>query len=296
MKGIKKIIIKVIKRGIFLSIGSLLAAIGLELFLIPNNIIDGGVIGISIMSSYLTNLPIGLFILGLNIPFLLLAYNYIGLTFVISTLYSVSTLALFTTLLHPVPGITGDLLLASIFGGIVLGIGVGTVLRFAGSLDGTEILALIYGPRFGFSVGEVVMFFNIFIMGSAGVVFGWDRAMYSMLTYFVAYKAIDIVVEGLKESKSAMIISEKSGEISTSIIYRLGRPVTHLYGKGGYNQEDKEILYCVVNRLELAKLKNIVLEIDPNAFLAIEEVHDVLGGRFSKRAIHQRLKKFSAAN
>jgi uncharacterized membrane-anchored protein YitT (DUF2179 family) len=262
----------------------------LEFFLIPNKVIDGGIIGISILTSYLTNLPIGLFIVGLNLPFLLLAYNYIGLTFVISTVYSVATLALFTTLFHPIPGITGDLLLASVFGGIVLGIGVGIVLRFAGSLDGTEILALIYGPKFGFSVGEVVMFFNIFIMSSAGLVFGWDRAMYSILTYFVAYKTIDIVVEGLKESKSAMIISDQSEEISVSIMHRLGRPVTHFYGKGGYSQNAKEILYCVVNRLEVAKLKNIVSEIDPGAFLAIEEVHDVMGGKFSKRAIHQKIK------
>ncbi|HOV80237.1 MAG TPA: YitT family protein [Bacillota bacterium] len=290
MKEVKKKIIKVLKRGFFLSAGSFMAAAGLELFLIPNKIIDGGVIGISILTSYLTDLPIGLFIFGLNVPFLLLAYNYIGFTFVMSTLYSVSTLALFTAFLHPVQHITDDLLLACVFGGIVLGIGVGTVLRFAGSLDGTEILALIYGPRFGFSVGEVVMVFNIFIMSGAGLVFGWDRAMYSVLTYFVAYKTIDIVVEGLKESKSAMIISDKSEEISTSIIYRLGRPVTHLYGKGGYTREDKEILYCVVTRLELAKLKNIVSEIDRNAFLAVEEVHDVMGGKFSKRAIHQKIK------
>jgi uncharacterized membrane-anchored protein YitT (DUF2179 family) len=290
MEVITKTIFKIVKRGFFLTTGSLLAAAGLEFFLIPNSVIDGGIIGISILTSYLTNLPIGLFIVGLNLPFLLLAYNYIGLTFVISTVYSVTALAFFTTLFHPIPGITGDLLLASVFGGIVLGIGVGIVLRFAGSLDGTEILALIYGPKLGFTVGEVVMFFNIFIMSSAGLVFGWDRAMYSLLTYFVAYKTIDIVVEGLKESKSAMIISDNSGEISISIMNRLGRPVTLFYGKGGYSHDEKEILYCVINRLEVAKLKKIVSEIDPMAFLAIEEVNDVMGGRFSKRAIHQKIK------
>lgn len=290
MKVITKTILKIVKRGFFLTIGSLLAAAGLEFFLIPNSVIDGGIIGISILTSYLANLPIGLFIVGLNLPFLLLAYNYIGLTFVFSTVYSVSILALFTTVFHPIPSVTGDLLLASVFGGIVLGTGVGIVLRAGGSLDGTEILALIYGPKLGFTVGEVVMFFNIFIMSSAGLVFGWDRAMYSILTYFVAYKTIDIVVEGLKESKSAMIISDQSDEISASIMSRLGRPVTHFYGKGGYSNNEKEILYCVVNRLEVAKLKNIVSEIDPLAFLAIEEVNDVMGGKFSKRAIHQKIK------
>lgn len=282
----KRYVLRFIKRAIFLTIGSLIAAAGLELFIIPNKLVDGGIIGISIMASYLTQLPLAWFIIGLNIPFLALGYFHIGKTFSISTLYAVLALSYFTTILHSVPVFTDDLLLATVFGGIVLGIGVGLILRYGGSLDGTEITALILSPRFCFSVGEVVMFFNIFILGSAGFVFGWERAMYSLIAYFVAYKTIDVVIAGVDESKSVMIMSEKSEEISEAILQRLGRGVTHFYAKGGYTQEDKEVLYCVVTRLELAKLKNLIFEHDPEAFVAIEEVHDVHGGRFKKKAIH----------
>ncbi|SHE87553.1 YitT family protein [Desulforamulus putei] len=279
------------KRAVFLTLGALITAVGLELFLIPNKLVDGGIIGISIMASYLTKLPLAVFIVGLNIPFLILGYLHIGKTFALSTLYSVSALAYFTTLLHPFPAFTNDILLGTVFGGIVLGIGVGLILRYGGSLDGTEITALIISPRFCFSVGEVVMFFNIFILGSAGFVFGWENAMYSLIAYFIAYKTIDLVLEGFDESKSVMIISDRSQEISEAILHRLGRGVTHFYAKGGFTQEDKEVLYCVVTRLEISKLRNIVYDFDPEAFLAIEEVHDVQGGRFKKKAIHGKHTK-----
>lgn len=287
----KKNIMRFLKRALFLTIGALITAVGLELFLIPNKLVDGGIIGVSIMASHLTKFSLAFYIVVLNLPFLVLGYLHIGKTFAISTLYAVSALAYFTTILHPVPGFTNDLLLATVFGGIVLGIGVGLILRYGGSLDGTEITALILGPKLAFSVGEVVMFFNIFILGSSGFIFGWDRAMYSLITYFIAYKTIDIVIEGLNESKSVMIISENSDQISEAILHRLGRGVTHFYAKGGYTQDDKEVLYCVVTRLEIAKLKNIVLEIDDAAFIAIEEVHDVQGGRFRKKAIHGKAPK-----
>lgn len=279
-------IIKIIKSFIFLTIGAVIAAAGLEFFLIPNKLVDGGIIGLSIMASYLFKLPLYWFIIGLNVPFLILGYLHIGKTFAFSTLYSVLALAYFTTLFHPIPAFTDDLLLVTVFGGVVVGIGVGLILRYGGSLDGTEITALLLGPKLSFSVGEVVMFFNIFILGGAGFVFGWERAMYSLIAFFVAYKSIDIVIEGLNESKSVMIISDKSDEISDAILQRLGRGVTHFYAKGGYSQENKEVLYCVITRLELSKLRNIIFEIDPDAFIAIEEVHDVQGGRFKKRAIH----------
>lgn len=282
----KRVYLMWLKRAIFLTFGALITAAGLELFLIPNRLVDGGIIGISIMASYLTNLPLPWFVIGLNLPFLIMGYFHIGKTFAVSTLYALSAMSYFTTILHPVPVFTEDLLLATVFGGIVLGIGVGLILRYGGSLDGTEITALLLSPKLSFSVGEVVMFFNIFILGSAGFVYGWERAMYSLIAYFVAYKTIDIVIAGLDESKSVMIMSEKSEEISEAILHRLGRGVTHFYAKGGYTQEDKEVLYCVVTRLEMSKLKNLVLDFDPEAFIAIEEVHEVEGGRFKKKAIH----------
>ncbi|MEA4925500.1 MAG: YitT family protein [Syntrophomonadaceae bacterium] len=275
----------IIVRFVVLTLGALMAAVGLELFLIPNKLIDGGIVGISILASYLSNYPLGLFIVGLNIPFIILGHFRIGKTFTFSTIYAVSALAFFTTKFIPVPAFTEDLLLVTIFGGIMLGAGVGLILRSEGSLDGTEVIALLLSPRISISVGEIVMIINFFILGSSGFVFGWENAMYSLITYFVAFKTIDLVMGGIDESKSIMIMSEKSSEISEAIVHQLGKGVTHFYAKGGFSETDKEVLYCVVSRLELSKLKSIVHEYDPEAFMTIEVVQDVHGGRFNKRAI-----------
>ncbi|MTV48629.1 DUF2179 domain-containing protein [Heliobacillus mobilis] len=282
----KQSLTKIIKRSLFLALGALLVSVALEIFLVPNEIIDGGVIGISIILSAVFKVPLGVFIFALNLPFLIIAYKQIGKTFTLSTLYSVACLALFVHFIHGTPLLTKDLLLASVFGGIILGIGVGIILRYSGSLDGTEILAIILTRRIAFSVGEIIMFFNLFILGSAGFVFGWEQAMYSLIAYFVAFKTIDIVLEGFDESKSVTIISSNPTEIAEAIMARLGRGVTYLFGKGGFTGEEKEILYCVVTRLEIAKLREIVLEIDPDAFVAVEHVAEVMGGRFAKKAIH----------
>lgn len=286
MTGKNKYIWKTVKKYTFLLLGAIFASIGLEIFLVPNNIIDGGVIGISIVSSHLTKLPLGIFIFVLNLPFLVLGYKQIGKTFVISTIFSVTVLSIGVTVLHPVPGITKDVLLASVFGGIILGLGVGLIIRYGGSLDGTEIVAIILDKRTGFSIGEIVLFFNIFILSSAGFVFGWDKAMYSLIAYFIAFKVIDITVEGLEESKAVIIVSEQPEEIAEILMARLGRGVTVLDGKGAYSGDSKGVLYCVITRLEIAKLKSIVEENDSNAFVTFSDVHEVMGGRFKKRAIH----------
>jgi len=271
---------------LFLFIGSILSAIGLEIFLIPNNIIDGGVVGISIMLSHISQYPLGVFIFALNIPFLILGYKHIGKTFVLSTLFSICSLSVWVTLLHPIPGLTQDLLLSAVFGGIILGIGVGLIIRYGGSLDGTEIIAIILDKKTGFSVGEIVMFFNLFILTSAGLIFGWDKAMYSLIAYFIAFKMIDITIEGLEETKAVFVISERSEIIAEKVMARLGRGVTFLKGKGGYSGEERDVLYLVVTRLEVSKLKNIIDEIDDKAFVTISEVHEVMGGRLKKQAIH----------
>ncbi|MFX4262714.1 YitT family protein [Pelotomaculum propionicicum] len=282
----KNMVFRIIKKYFFLMVGAVLASVGLEIFMVPNNIIDGGIVGISIISSTLTNLPLGAFIFFLNLPFLFIGYKQIGKTFVISTLFSVTVLSIGVTILHPIPGLTKDVLLAAVFGGIVLGLGVGLIIRYGGSLDGTEIVAIILDKRTGFSIGEIVMFFNIFILSSAGLFFGWDKAMYSLLAYFIAFKMIDITVEGLDESKAVMIVSEKPEQIAEMLMARLGRGVTFLDGRGGYSGESKSVLYSVITRLEIAKLKAIVDEVDEGAFITISDVHEVMGGRFKKRAIH----------
>ncbi|MDF2719566.1 MAG: hypothetical protein K0R28_6491, partial [Paenibacillus sp.] len=170
--------IQIARRAVFIFLGAALVSVGLEIFLVPNNIIDGGVVGISIICQHLTGLPLGMFLTLINLPFLLLGYKQIGKTFAISTLYGVIVMSIGTALLHPVEPLTIDPLLAAVFGGIILGIGVGIVIRVGGSLDGTEIVAILLNKKSPFSVGEIVMFFNFFILGSAGFVFGWDRAMY----------------------------------------------------------------------------------------------------------------------
>ncbi|OCT14539.1 hypothetical protein A8709_27085 [Paenibacillus pectinilyticus] len=277
---------KFARRIFFMIIGTILVSIGLEIFLVPNHIIDGGIVGISIILSHLSGFPIGIFLVLLNLPFVVLGYKQIGKTFAISTTFSVILMSIGTSLLHPVQAITIDPLLAAVFGGIILGIGVGLVIRSGGSLDGTEIVAILFSKKMPFSVGEIVMFFNFFILASAGFVFGWDRAMYSLIAYFIAFKMIDITIEGLDQSKSVWIISDEYQKIGDSITSRLGRGVTYLNGEGAFTGDDKKVIFSVITRLEEAKLKSIVDDLDPRAFLAIGNIHDVKGGRFKKKDIH----------
>jgi uncharacterized membrane-anchored protein YitT (DUF2179 family) len=277
---------KLALRATLITFGAILMAVGLEIFLVPNNVIDGGIAGISIMASHLTGLSLGIFLFVLNLPFIFIGYKQIGKTFAISTLYGIIILSIATTLLHPVPPFTDDLLLATVFGGIFIGVGIGMVIRSGGSLDGTEILAILSNSKLPFSVGEIIMFFNIFILGAAGFVFTWDRAMYSLIAYFIAYKTIDLTITGLEESKSAWIISENHKEIGEAILHRLGRGVTYLKGEGAYTGDEKGVVFCVITRLEEAKLKDIVDEFDASAFLAIADIAEVKGGRFKKRGIH----------
>ncbi|WP_408606679.1 YitT family protein [Domibacillus epiphyticus] len=277
---------KLLKRTLFIFIGAILMAVGIEIFLVPNSIMDGGIVGISIILSNLTGVKLGLFLFLLNIPFFFLGYKQIGKTFALSTIYGIAVLSVAASLLHPVAAVTEDPLLAAVFGGLALGAGVGIVIRYGGSLDGTEILAILFNKKLPFSVGEVVMFFNLFIFTWGGFVFGWDRAMYSVLAYFIAFKTIDVVIQGLDESKSAWIISDKYQEIGEAIIARLGRGVTYLNGEGAYTGDDKKVIFCVINRLEEAKLKSIVEDMDEGAFLAVGDIAEVRGGRFKKKDIH----------
>lgn len=274
------------RRIFFIVLGAGLVGVALEIFLVPNQIIDGGITGLSIMSSHLSGVPIGIFLTLLNLPFLIIGYRTIGKTFALSTLLGVVVLSIATTLLHPVEAFTGDTFLAAIFGGIILGAGTGIVIRSGGSLDGTEIVAILFNKKTPFSVGETVMFINFFILGSAGFVYTWDRAMYSLIAYYIAFKVIDLTIEGLNESKSCWIISDNFREIGDAIVDRLGRGVTLLHGEGGYTGDQKKVIFVVITRLEEAKLKSIVTELDPVAFLAVGNIHDVKGGRFKKKDIH----------
>lgn len=277
---------KVIFRTIAITIGAILMATGLEIFLVPNHVIDGGITGISIMLAHLTGWKLGIFLFILNLPFVYLGYKQMGKTFAISTVYGIIVLSIFVSFFHPIPAFTEDILLATVFGGMILGIGVGVVIRNGGALDGTEILALVITKKLPFSVGQIIMFINVFILGAAGFVFSWDRAMYSLLAYVIASKAIDTVVAGLEESKSVWIISDMAEEIGNAINARLGRGVTYIKGQGAFTGDDKKVIFSIITRLEESKLNTIVEDIDPTAFFAIADISEVRGGRFKKKDIH----------
>ena len=272
---------EIITNIIFCTLGAFLAAFALEGFLVPNEIIDGGIVGISIMASYVTHINLGILLIGLNIPFVLLALNEFGKRFVIMAFYSVGMLALFVNILRDTK-VTDDPVLSALFGGGILGAGVGLVLKNNACMDGTEILAMKISRKYPYSVGEIIMFINVFIFASAGFLYGWEQAMYSTFTYLIAYRAIDTVVQGLSEEKSIRIITDKGQELGDAIIKNLNKTVTYIDAQGGYSKAKKTMVYCVVPRIELYKLKELVASIDKDAFLSTENVHEVYGKRYKK--------------
>lgn len=277
---------RIVIRFALITLGALIMAVGLERVLIPNHLIDGGVTGIAMMASHITGISLGLFLFLFNLPFLYLGYKQIGKSFAISVAYGIVVLSIATTLFPHGHAITNDTLLATVLGGIMLGIGVGISIRAGGCLDGSETLAILFNKKLPFSVGQIILFMNLFILGSAGLVFGFDRAMYSLIAYFIAFKTIDLVSEGFNQTKSIWIISDQSDEIGDAIMDRLGRGITYLNGKGGYTKDEKQVIFCVISRLEEAKLKSIVEDVDPTAFLAFSNMTEIQGGNFKKKDIH----------
>lgn len=270
----------------FITVGAIIAGISLELFLVPNSIIDGGITGISLMVANVTGLPLGIFLFIINLPFLFIGYKQVGKKFAFLALYGIIVLSVTTGFLHHVEAFTNEKLLAVFFGALLLGVGVGLVLRFGGTTDGAEIVAILISKKANISVGQVILIINIIIFIVAGFILGWDSALYSIFTFYIASKVMDIIVEGLDESKSVTIISQHYEEISEAIIQKMGRTTTYLYGRGGVSKQDTQVLYCVVSRLELSSLKTVVREIDPKAFIAIETVSDVIGSNFSDKSHH----------
>ena len=269
-------------RAIFIIIGAFITAASLETFLLPNNIIDGGVIGISMMVHYITKWNLGIVILCINIPFILMAFQKLGKKFVLQTLFATSMLAIATNVFHGFK-VTEDLLLSTVFGGIILGFGVGLILRNNASLDGTEMVSILLSKKIKvISVGELLMFINLFIYTGAGFMFGWERALYSIMTYYIASKVIDSVLEGLDKSKSVRIVSEHYRELGDAIMKELDTSVTYMKTLGGYSRQEKILTFCVVNKFEVAKLKDLVHSIDPRAFIVTEDVHEVEGVRVKK--------------
>ena len=272
----------ILRKAFFLTLGALIAAFALECFLVPNDIIDGGIVGISIILNHFFKYGLGVFIFLLNIPFVFLAFNKIGKKFVLQTIYAVIALSLGVNYFHHHDVITTQPILIIVFGGILLGIGVGLVLKNGGSMDGTEILSVVLSKKYGFSVGEWIMAFNVLIYTAAGFVFGIENAMYAVITYLIAYKVIDIVQVGFNTSKAVRIISNHTNEIGKELMETLELGVTYIKGTGAYSGNEKNMIYCVVSRLELNKLKEITKEIDKNAFIVIADVAETYGGTIKK--------------
>ncbi|MCA0171854.1 MULTISPECIES: YitT family protein [Bacillaceae] len=272
-------------RLLMIMIGAFLAAAAIELFLVPNQLIDGGIIGVSLILDHLTPFNFAILVVVLNLPFMYYGYKQIGKTFAFSTLFGIIGLATFETFLHHTAPFTTEPILGTVFGGLTLGLGVGLVIRHGGSMDGTEILGILLTKKIPFSIGEFVMFTNIFIFTWAGFVFSWENAMYSVMAYYIAFKTIDTVIQGLDETKAVLIVSDLYEEISDAILDRLGRGTTKLVGKGGYTDEEKEVIYVVITRLEVTKLKSVIYDIDPQAFITIMNTQETRGAKF-KSPIH----------
>jgi len=237
---------------------------------------DGGVVGLSIIAAQLFHLPLGLFLVLLNIPLIYLGYKKLGKEFAVYSTFGIIALALLTVAIHSSVAATTQPILAAIFGGAIVGIGVGIVIRHGGTIDGADTIAILIDKKTPFSVGEAIMFINIFILGASGFVFGWDNAMYSMIAYYVAHKAIDVTVEGLDDSKSVWIVSKKYKEIGEAINSQLGEKVTYVNGKKVNGIISDGVMLVVITRMQEMKLKALVRKCDPRAFVVINDAHEIM--------------------
>ena len=277
----KKKVLKLIIDFFGISVGSVIAAFAIEEFLVPCKIMDGGVVGIGIIINNLTLIPLGILTVVLNIPFLFIGARKMGKMFIVKAAYAMLLFSIFLGVFEPIDSATEEPLLAVSFGGVILGIGVGLVIRFGACLDGTETVAILLNKKFKLPVGQTVLIFNVIIFASAGFLFGADRSMYSLLTYFITSKVLDIVETGLEQTKAAMIITDDALEISQKIYERLGRTVTIMEGEGLVSGK-KVILYCVLTRFEIHELKEIIKNIDSSAFIAISDVSEIIGNHVKK--------------
>ena len=269
----------------FITVGAVIAAFALEEFLVPFKILDGGIVGVSMIVSQLSGLPLGILTIILNIPFVLMGFKRLGIRFLVKAIYAMVLFSVFLGVFKDMKAVTDKEILVVAFGGVLLGIGVGLILRYGGCLDGTEIVAMFLSKHVEFSVGQIVLFFNIIIYGVAGLLFGPDRALYSLLTYFITSKVIDIVENGMEQGKSVMIITDHGKDIADAIYTQLGRTCTQMEGKGMVSNGIKTVLYCVITRVEVPAIKKIINDADVSAFMTISDVSEIVGNHIKKRKI-----------
>ena len=281
--------IHLLRDSFLILLGIASATFGLKGFLLPNSFIDGGITGISLIIAEVTAIPLSLLLVAINLPFVLLGLSTISRQFAIRSIIAIFLLAFAVHAFH-FPPITEDKLLISVFGGFFLGLGIGLAIRGGAVIDGTEVLAVYLSKRTSMTIGDIILIFNIFIFSVAAYVFSIDVALYAILTYLAAAKTVDFVVSGIEEYIGVTIISEQQEEIRLAIIERLGRACTIYSGKRGYAKRGEtlrktDIIYTLVTRLELAKLKTEVDKIDPDAFLIMHSIKDAKGGMIKKRPL-----------
>jgi uncharacterized membrane-anchored protein YitT (DUF2179 family) len=264
--------------------GVIFTALGLNLFLVPNKIAAGGVSGIATILHYLIGVPVGSTMLVLNIPLFALGFYRLGLKFGFRSIYGIVSLSLFIDLLAPyLPVPTRDLLLASIFGGVLVGLGLGIVFRYRGTTGGTDLAAAILRTYTGVNVGQLLFMVDGAVVLLAGFSFhSWELAMYALITIFVSAWLVDLVLAGISYTKAFLVISEQVGEIARAVLYELDRGATILKGRGMYTGLDRDILLVIVNRNEVIQLKELIYQKDPRAFVVLADIHEVLGEGFKQ--------------
>ncbi|NTW72048.1 MAG: YitT family protein [Eubacteriaceae bacterium] len=267
-----------------ISVGCMIMALGFNSFCVPNKIAPGGFSGLATVLYYITGYPIGLVTLAFTIPLFIISIKLLGIKFGAKTFYGTILFSICIDLIVRTPRITDDLFLAAVFGGVLLGLGIGVVFKFGGTTGGTDLLAAIMHRYFsGISIGTWLMAIDFVVVVIAGVVFGnIEISMYSALTLYLSMKMIDLIQEGISYAKAFYIISPKSEEIAQAIFDELDRGVTTLKGRGMYTGKDKDVLFCIVHRSQVFKMKDIVRYIDPKAFMILADVYEVLGEGFKK--------------
>ncbi len=280
---------RIIKDIFFISLGILSATFGLKGFLLPDGFLDGGAVGISLLVSALSGINLSYLIVIINIPFILIGYTQVSKIFAVKTLLAIIALAICVALFE-FPVITHDKLLIAFFGGFFLGLGIGLSIRGGCVLDGTEVLAIYTSRISALTVGDFILMLNILIFSVAAYLLDIEIALYAILTYLVASKIVDFVVHGIEEYTSVIIVSRKSKDIKDAIIERMGRGVTILkgrsgYGKQGHQEQDIDVIYTVITRLELQKLKTEIAKLDGEAFMVENSVNDIKGGMIKKRPL-----------
>ena len=282
-----------VKNSILIALGILSATLGLKGFLIPNTFIDGGVTGISLIVFSLFDSPIGIWLVGVNIPFLLLGLNKVNSLLFLKSIIAISLLAVCVHFID-FPIVTDDKLLIATFGGLFLGGGIGLAIRGGAVLDGTEILAIVLTKKINLSIGDFILLFNIVIFAFAAYFMSIEIALYAILTYIAASKTVDFIIDGIEEYTEITIISDFSEDIRQRITKDLGKGVTIFKGKGGFSMnkdelKDRDILYTVLTRLEISNILEIINAIDPKAFVIMNSVKDIKGGIIKTKAHHKHI-------